>query len=402
MVALGGVAILFGDLWFADALPGPLGAIAEAAGRWGQLVALVIGAVGGMFRRRRPAVAMIIETFALAVSFALGGSIVVVVIVFDLAYNVTRWGGRWLRGIGVVAVGTTSLVVGGLAAVGADDRIGAFGIAVLQCIALFGLPIWWATNVRQQAAIARLAEERLVLERERSADLVRLAEAHRAETLRAERARMASDLHDSIASRLSAIAMHSAAALAHPAASTPGDAAALRSVRTSSLEALGEMRQMIAVLRDESGDAVSPTAPTASLGSLGALIDEARRGGSTVEIDIAIDAATLDRIPAPVAQAAYRIVQESLTNARKHAPGRAVAGAIEFDGSRLALRIENPMPSDDDLGDGVLRGGAGLDIMRSRAAACGGALSVGPSEGGRTWLVEASLPIDVGGSADER
>ena len=169
---------------------------------------------------------------------------------------------------------------------------------------------------------------------------------------------MARDLHDVIASHLSAIAIHSGAALASPP-DPAKDRAALELVRSSSLTSLDEMRAMILLLRSDlpradalfdAGSArVDPVVAPARLARLDDLLATARTSGLTV--DVLDDSARRRELPAAVDQAAHRIVQEALTNAAKHSPGAHVSVRVTAVGSATAgdsaaqieVTVENPV-----------------------------------------------------------
>lgn len=226
---------------------------------------------------------------------------------------------------------------------------------------LVGIPVLWALEVRRHRDLA--VQARLLAERDRAAALVE------------ERNRMARDLHDVVAGRVSAIALQSAAALGSE------DPATLRrvlgAVREHSVASLGEMRTMIELLR--SGTPDPHTAPD-GLDRLGALLTSARAGGLSVRLD---DTRTAP-LPAAVDLAAYRIVQEGLTNAAKHAPGSTVDITVS-DGLVVELR-------NDLTGGGRGAGtGTGLLGLRERASAVGGSVVAGPADDG--WRLRAELPV---------
>lgn len=187
-----------------------------------------------------------------------------------------------------------------------------------------------------------------------------------------------------VANHLSAIAIHSTAALSIDEPDTSREA--LTVIRENSVEGLAEMRRLIGILRD--GDDEPAAVPT--LDGLGALVDGARTGG----LDVTLDAAP-GRVPAPVELAAYRIVQESLTNALKHGcPGRVSVALVRRDGV-LEVRVTSPYGRRD--GPRVPGSGAGLVGMRERAALLGGAFDAGPD--GASWTVRATLPVTEGDPA---
>ncbi|MEU1022470.1 histidine kinase, partial [Streptomyces sp. NPDC005904] len=234
-------------------------------------------------------------------------------------------------------------------------------------------------NHREAAAAARLRAEQTAL----------LAEMDRVQAVTAERARMARELHDMVANHLSAIAIHSTAALSLDDPATSKDALAV--IRENSVEGLAEMRRLIGILRDDSGDLEPAAAPT--LDGLTALIEGARTNG----LDVALEDARPPRgpeLPAPVGLAAYRIVQESLTNALKHAsPGRVT---VRLTQEPRALKVRVTSPYDAPAGPRAPGSGAGLVGMRERTELLGGTFESGPenSHDGMAWTVSVSLPVD--------
>jgi signal transduction histidine kinase len=234
---------------------------------------------------------------------------------------------------------------------------------------------WIVRNHRDAAEAARLRAEQTAL----------LAEMDRAQAVTAERARMARELHDMVANHLSAIAIHSTAALSLDDTDTSRQA--LGVIRENSVAGLAEMRRLIGILRDAGNDTEPAAAPT--LDGIGALVAGARTNG----LDVTLDAEHGDTLPAPVELAAYRIVQESLTNALKHAcPGRVSVVLRQPDGS-LAITVTSPYGDRD--GPTAPGSGAGLVGMRERAALLGGTFESGPegSPNGKIWAVRATLPV---------
>jgi signal transduction histidine kinase len=146
---------------------------------------------------------------------------------------------------------------------------------------------------------------------------------------------------------------------------------------------MNEMRRVLGVLRDDAG-AEAEHAPQPGLDRIDELIEAARDHGAEVRLIVHGTVAPLAR---GVDLAAYRIVQESLTNARRHAPGARVEVELGYgeDVLRLRVRDRGPGPSGG-------RGGHGLAGMRERAAAAGGTLRAGAAEGGG-FAVEAELPL---------
>jgi signal transduction histidine kinase len=201
-----------------------------------------------------------------------------------------------------------------------------------------------------------------------------------------ERTRIARELHDVVAHHMSLIAVRAETApyritgLSEPARAEFG---ALSEVAR---EALAEMRRLLGVLRHDQPAAL---APQPQLADLPALIDAARRAGVSVELSAA---PAVGRLPPGVGVCAYRIVQESLSNASQHAPGAAVTVSVGQEAGAVLLRVANGPgeaagPPEDGHGSGH-----GLTGMRERVALLGGSLSAGPAPDGG-FVVSAVLPV---------
>lgn len=214
---------------------------------------------------------------------------------------------------------------------------------------------------------------------------LRAAQADLAERSRAEeRARIARDLHDVIAHSLTVSLMHIAGArlaIEHD----PADASrALAEAERLGRESLDEVRSIVGLMRTDSGPEGSALAPTPGLSRLDELVQRFRTAGAEISFE---PDDRLGAVPATVGTTAYRIAQEALTNAAKHAPGSPVLVRIASGGDRLELSVESGGPP----GDGH---GHGLETMRERAEAVGGSFAAGPADlgGGIGWRVRASLP----------
>jgi signal transduction histidine kinase len=178
---------------------------------------------------------------------------------------------------------------------------------------------------------------------------------------------------------------------------TPGMPAAgarrLSSIGDMARAALTEMRRLLGVLREDTGNALADRQPQPGLQQLNELIDDARdASGAGTRLIVSGPLATLDP---GVELAAYRIVQEALTNARRHAPGAAVDVELHYTGDALRLRVRDNGPGPPTEPPA---GGHGLLGMRERAAAAGGELCTGPAAGGG-FLIEASLPAKAEAAA---
>jgi signal transduction histidine kinase len=342
---------------------------------WVRLVLLTAICAVQLGRRRVP-LALLAGAALVAVDIALGPTIPILMVFTDLLYAVTLYGSRQAHRamIGIAAAGTLALIVGAL--VFSSDWRGAL-VAALAAVPFLIIPVWWATNIRQQRDIADN-------ERANTAQLAKISELDMHAAVTAERSRMARDLHDVIAGHLSAIAIQSEAVLTMADADPTTSRVVLQSVRENSVSALEEMRAMIGLLRAD-GPEEEITAP-ARLAELSKLVESARTSGMHVEVRFDLDEATT--LPAAVDLTAYRIAQEALTNAVKHAPGaRATVDIRQADGI-LTVEVTNELKA---AGKPLSDNGMGLLNMRERATALGGSLSAGPAEDG--WRVRAVLPV---------
>jgi signal transduction histidine kinase len=205
-------------------------------------------------------------------------------------------------------------------------------------------------------------------------------------TARGERARIARELHDVVAHYISMVAVQAETARL----TTPGMPAAgaqrLSAIGDTARSALTEMRRLLGVLREDAPTDLAERRPQPGLGQLNELLDEARdASGAGTRLILHGRPFTLDP---GVELAAYRIVQEALTNARRHAPGAAVDVELHFTDDALRLRIRDNGPGPPSAPPD---GGHGLAGMRERAAAVGGELRTGPATGGG-FLIDATLP----------
>ena len=204
-----------------------------------------------------------------------------------------------------------------------------------------------------------------------------------------ERLRIARDLHDVVAHNISVINVQANSAL-HLRDRQPERAwEALATIHDVSKQALVELRSVLGVLRQADED--EPRSPAAGLDRLADLIERAQAVGLAVTVERAGEPAPL---PANVDLAAYRIVQEALTNSAKHAPGAAVRVRIARSGTDLQVQVEDEgsrAPHPPSAGPAPVSGGNGLAGMRERVSALHGTLSAGPRPGGG-FAVTARLP----------
>jgi signal transduction histidine kinase len=236
------------------------------------------------------------------------------------------------------------------------------------------------------------ARRQLVVSRRDRAERAEAEQRLRVEQAQqAERARMAREMHDVLGHRLSLLSMHAGALEFRPDAGPEAVAHAAGVIRQSAHLALEDLREVIGVLREGSDGPGARPQPT--LAELTALVEESRAAGVTVNADVRV--ADLAAVPASTGRSAYRIVQEGLTNARRHAPGSPVdlVVAAGADGG-LVVELRNDVPSvadDATAAADPAGGGLGLVGLSERAALAGGRLEYGPtSQGG--FRVHAWLP----------
>jgi signal transduction histidine kinase len=201
-----------------------------------------------------------------------------------------------------------------------------------------------------------------------------------------ERTRIARELHDVVAHHMSLIAVRAETAPYRLGELPESARAEFGSLSEVAREAMGEMRRLLGVLRQDRPEPAE-LEPQPELADVPALVDEARRAGVTVSLSVP---AELGKVPAGVGVCAYRIVQESLSNASQHAPGAAVTVSLDHQPGAVQLRVTNgPGPG---RGPGELGPGHGLTGMRERVALLGGSLSAGPTPAGG-FVVSAVLPV---------
>ena len=227
---------------------------------------------------------------------------------------------------------------------------------------------------REQAERLRDLTEHLERERERTAHLA----------VDEERARIARELHDVVAHGLSVIAIQSDAAEAALDKDPELARAPLHAIRSSAGEALGDMRRLLGVLReDQDGNELTPQP---GLAQLDALVERARGAGVKVSVD---QTGEPRELPASLDLSAYRILQEALTNVRKHARGAPATVALEWEPTQLRLSVQDRGPGANGTAPGD---GHGLVGMRERVKVHGGELRAGTrNEGG--FEVHATLPL---------
>jgi signal transduction histidine kinase len=334
-----------------------------------------------MLRRRAPTATLAASGGLVLALFALehaAGSVAVIAPAFAL-YSLALTSGR-LRLVAVLVAAAAAVVVLDLLLAGHDAS--AFTLQTAAHVALVAIPVLAAEALRNRRAYVQVLLERLeAAEREREEEARRRAEQ--------ERLRIARDLHDVVAHTLTTINVQAGVA-ARLFDRDPGHARdALGTIATASHEALDELRAILGVLR-EPGNGSAPLEPAPDLAALGALIEQTRRTGLHVSFEVEGEQRKL--VPDAVQVAAFRILQESLTNARRHAPDAEAHVTLAYRSDRLRLAVENDMGYADSANGS--RPGVGILGMHERAAALGGSLRA--QRAGERFRVLAELPYRRG------
>ncbi|OEV31182.1 hypothetical protein AN219_06325 [Streptomyces nanshensis] len=385
--------------------------VGKEYGAW-LLIPLAVMCLSALGRRSAQPWVLVVAVAALAADVAMGSLLATIIVFTDVVYSAVLYGpSRLSRTLLPASVAVTVAVTLGLMAATREPAtllLGAF------CGGVTIAPAWTGVVIRDHrnaAAAQRLRAEQTAL----------LSEMDRVQAVTAERGRMARELHDVVANHLSAIAIHSTAALSLDSPDHTATRDSLTVIRENSVQGLAEMRRLIGLLRDASGgDEAAELTASPTLAGLDALLERARSGAGNpgLKFSLRYEHGAAASLPAPVELAAYRVVQESVTNALKHsAPGTVTVELLGVppDGGRgsghrpgpLTVRVTSPLRDTRDPG-GTDRlpaprapgSGAGLIGMRERVELLGGALRAGPADGSnggtRIWEVRAELPVEEG------
>jgi signal transduction histidine kinase len=265
------------------------------------------------------------------------------------------------------------------ALVGAGALVAALVVAVLIAGNNWFLPVMflgWSAGAVFLGEVLRTRRTRLAELQERARTLERTREEEARRRVAEDRLQIARDLHDGVAHAMTTINVQAGAAAhvmdRHPEAAKD----ALVAIRRASGDVLDELTAMVALLRE--GDQTPELVPTPGLHQIADLVQATRDAGP--EVTLAVDG-PVGTVPKPVGTAAYRIVQESLTNVLRHAHATAVEVRVRVDADEVSVEVH-----DNGTGDRVapLSMGSGLGIrgMRERAEATGGRLEAGPAADG--------------------
>ena len=362
-----------------EALIAVLGALSVSAVSWtngpdpvplatAATASVVVGVLLLLFRRTAPLVPFLLAAAVGAVAPAIGGAVPLG------AYAVGRYSAGWPARALAAVVGSAAVsqlwrasdvggVIGGLA-----------GVAFVVLLPL-AIGAWVRARTELMEALTERAE-RAEAERELLAR----------EAIAAERTRIAREMHDAVGHRVSLMVLQ-AGAIEMAATDRDRVEQLACQVQAAGRKALDELRQAVGVLRAGETDDGAPLTPQPGIEDLERLVRECRSAGMNVELVRATpDAGSVDPV---VSRAAYRIAQEALTNAGKHAPGAPVTVTLERGTDGLTIRVVNGPPTEPVLA--AVGGGYGLVGLQERVRTLDGRLRTEPRlDGG--FLVEAVLP----------
>lgn len=359
---------------------------------WIDLAIGVLAFVLVWWRRRFPGPVATIITIASAVSGSAAGPSTLAL--FSVS---TRREWRLILPIAILATLSGSVLATVDGSLGDDqpDSLLTYAIALLLTLAVIAITVGWGMYIGSKRELARTRRER-----ERTWADEEQARIERARA--AERTLIAREMHDVLAHRISLVTMH-AGALTYRKDLPPEQVQQTAHViHDTAHQALVELREVLGVLRDDTGDAL-PERPQPDADDLPSLLTEAEQNGMDVHVQSGgVDPA---QIPNVLGRTAYRIVQEGLTNARKHAPGTQVVVALSgTPGQHLVVEVRNHLPIGQDHHDPPwqIRGprapssGLGLVGLRERAELVGGHLE--HKVNGSIYTLRAQLPWPIGES----
>lgn len=394
-------------LWFLEVHNSP---IQHDHHRTLALISLIVMSVAALYRRVGQPWVLVVAVLTLAADVLAGSLLMTILLFTDIVYAAALYSSpRVSRAIQPLALAATvSVTVAGLLNLPSPQsmQVAFFSALIILTPAMTGLVV---RRHRDESAAERLRAEQTAL----------LAEMDRRQAINAERARMARELHDVVAGHLSAIAVHSTAAQTlHDREATTQ---ALEVIRSNSVQGLAEMRRLIGLLRSSNPDEeYDQPAAAPKLSGLPALVEQANSSADGLRFTLQDGHRGDCPLPAPVELAAYRLVQESLTNAVKHSALGEVSVALtrEQAGTEpvtdphqedatdqspplhasdvLVITVSNPL--EPGIEPRVPGSGAGLTGMRERVALLGGEFTAGPRQ--NHWLTHAVLPLYEG--ADHR
>lgn len=356
-------------------LPAPVPEFAPTGPLSIVLILLSIGILP--WRRRWPLVALVLllvlfGAVAATGTLSPGVAAAIGVAMFQVALRSTRRRGFVIGGCTAVVIMLLTLP----ASIGSvvDPRVFQFGLLVAFAAAA-------GDGARSRRAYIAAINERA----ERA---VRTREAEARRQVSEERLRIARDLHDAVAHQIAVISLN--AGVASSAVDTRPEKAkeSLATIRSAARTVLGEIGDLMAMLRADGAAGDTSPRPQAGLGQLDELVAQFRASGLDVHTRIEGD---LDRATGGAGLVAYRVVQEALTNAHKHGTEHRAHVLIQVDDDDVVVTVTNPMDTGAPAPHDYASSGLGLVGLRERVASVRGQVHAGPAAAG--WKVEARLPL---------
>ncbi|WP_329107834.1 histidine kinase [Micromonospora sp. NBC_01699] len=369
LIAFGFVILVSWDLHQRDQ-PSPLGTIPEwvlTLDGW-----ISVALCGVLWVRRRWPVQLALAALPLSLISTPSGMVVLILLFTVVLHRPLRVAGPVI-GLHLLA----ALVFCWLR----PDPSMSMLVAMVLTVAIMISIVLWAMVVRARRQLVVSLRDRA--HRAEAEQQLRIAQARHL-----ERTRIAREMHDVLAHRISLLSLHAGALEFRPDAA-PGEVArAAGVIRDNAHLALQDLREVIGVLREE-GAGEGPERPQPTLADLAVLAEESRRAGMRVSVRERVDHA--EAVPTGVGRSAYRIVQEGLTNARKHAVGAAVTVTVAGGpGTGLSVEVSNRWPVGQPPAQRIPGTGTGLVGLAERTSLAGGRLEHGRTDTGdfrlAAWL----------------
>lgn len=348
--------------------------LVDGTGRRVTAIAVAVVHSGALaWRREHPEAVVAVMAVTGLVFVALGNSAValgpgVLIAIYTVAAHRPP-----ARSVPVAGAATAAMLVAVAGSGAKVDTMAADSIA---------FAVAWLVGDRQRRAFAEA-----LTERRRAAELADTREQLARQAVTEERLRIARELHDIVAHAMSVITVQAGTARMVMDGSPEVAGEALGAIEAQSRQALQEMRRLLSVLRDDGANGAALLAPARSLADLDVLVETARASGLRVELSRQGEPVAL---PAGAELAAFRIVQEALTNVCRHARASTAAVVVRYGPSEIVVEV-----NDDGVGGVPAGGGHGIVGMRERAALYGGDVEAGPRPGGG-FRVQARIPVEQG------
>lgn len=355
---------------------GPFSLLQEPLSPWWALVLALPACAIALFKRRMPVTVLVLVSLLFVADLLTVGGLGTLVVLLDVLWTAAFLADSRGRRMLLALLGAATVVLFLCAWLLTDVSFPVAFLIGVQFGAIFGTDYWWAVAVSQ-------AHELAELHRQRAEHAAAVAERDRVEAVQRERETMARELHDVVAGHVMAMAIRAEAALSTPP-DHPRDREALQAVRDAGLDAHAALRSMISVLRRGEGSPAS----SPRWGDLEGIVQEAERAGLTVRLV----ADHVGDVGSALEQAVIRIVREALNNCIRHASGAEVDVIIRRSGPEVRVEVRSRGGSPSGASTSA-DGGWGLQMLRERVAALGGAFIAGPVAGG--WSVEGRIPTEA-------